>query len=467
MPPLSRALPLFCRFVPEQILVLILALIPALTALPAHAQAIPGLTTGASPSASASASSAPSIAADSTQGDDQKLAARIRAIFVEIPALRPAQVRVSAGVVTLTGTLADQKAIDQAGAIANRLTGVVTVQNQLTRDLEVDRNLSPALSGVTGKATGLWRMLPLIGVALAVAILVGMLGYAIAGRRKMWQRMAPNPFLADLLATAIRFIFVVGGIVLALDIVGATALLGAVLGGAGVIGIALGFAVRDSIDNYVSSLMLSVRQPFRANDNVRIDNHEGRVVRLTSRATVLITGDGNHLRIPNSTVFKAVILNFTANPQRQFSFSYPIAHDVDPCRARAVALESLKSLDFVLSDPAPGTEVTDISGPAQMLKFSGWIDQTRADFGKGRTQAMETARAALRDAGYPAVAPAHRVHLLHERDARQPEVPEVKTDNVQKPADVTPDRHIEKMVRQERAADDEGADLLDAGRPVE
>ena len=94
------------------------------------------------------------------------------------------------------------------------------------------------------------------------------------------------------------------GLVAALQILEATALLGAVLGGAGVIGIALGFAVRDTVDNYVSSLMLSLRQPFRANDHVVIEGHEGRVIRLTSRATILMTLDGNHLRIPNSTVFK-------------------------------------------------------------------------------------------------------------------------------------------------------------------
>ncbi|KAK0350059.1 ATPases associated with a variety of cellular activities, partial [Friedmanniomyces endolithicus] len=95
----------------------------------------------------------------------------------------------------------------------------------------------------------------------------------------------------------------------------------------------------DTIDNYVSSLMLSIRQPFRANDHVKIDSWEGRVVRLTSRATVLMTLDGNHLRVPNSTVFKAVIVNFTTNPTRRFSFEVGIDPAADPATARAVALD--------------------------------------------------------------------------------------------------------------------------------
>src|SRR3546814_17505229 len=123
-------------------------------------------------------------------------------------------------------------------------------------------------------------------------------------------------FLAELLATLVRFVFVVLGIVAGLEVLGATALLGAVLGGAGVIGIAIGFAIRDTVDNYVSSLMLSLRQPFRANDHVVIEGHEGRVVRLTRRATILMTLEANHLCIPQPTVCTVVIMHYTRTPKR-------------------------------------------------------------------------------------------------------------------------------------------------------
>lgn len=446
----------------------------AIIAPVAAAQSLPGLA--AAPAATPAPSPSP-IQADNSAADDARLTGRIRAIFDQISALKPVQVQVSAGVVTLSGTVADQKAIDQAGSIAERLAGVVTVQNQVTRNLEVDRNLTPALSGVSGKAVGLWRALPLIGVAVVVAILVGMLGYFIAGRRELWHRLAPNPFLADLVATALRFAFVVGGIVLALDIVGATALLGAVLGGAGVIGIALGFAVRDSIDNYVSSLMLSVRQPFRATDHVRIDSHEGRVVRLTSRATVLMTLDGNHLRIPNSTVFKAVILNFSTNPTRRFAFDLTLDHASDPCVARTLALETLLALDFVLKKPEPTAEISEMPGTTQVVHFTGWVDQTKTGFGKARTLAFEAVRRALRDNGFVIPDGSYKIQVEraapsdNDTSARSAPVPvpppaTIAAENL-KPEDVAPEHHIERMVARERATDDESNDLLDASRPVE
>jgi hypothetical protein len=77
-----------------------------------------------------------------------------------------------------------------------------------------------------------------------------------------------------------------------LDLLGVTAVLGSILGAAGINGLAIGIAVRDSVENFVASEMLSIRQPFEAFDLVEIDGDVGKVVRLTSRATVLISVDG-------------------------------------------------------------------------------------------------------------------------------------------------------------------------------
>ena len=71
-------------------------------------------------------------------------------------------------------------------------------------------------------------------------------------------------------------------LVLALDLLQATALVGAVLGAAGVLGLTLGLALRDIVENYLSSILLSLRRPFDPHDLVRIGDQEGRVMRLTT-----------------------------------------------------------------------------------------------------------------------------------------------------------------------------------------
>lgn len=418
---------------------------------------------------------AAAIATRTAATENADISGRIRSIFSEIKALRAVQVRVSAGVVTLSGTVPAPADIQRAEAIAGRVAGVVTVQNDLTRDLDVNTNLSPALGQFGGDLRELVRALPLLGVALAIGLIIGFLGYMLASIDRLWRWIAPNPFLAELAATFVRFVFVILGLIAALEVLGATALLGGVLGGAGVIGIALGFAVRDTVDNYVSSLMLSLRQPFRANDHVVIEGNEGRVVRLTSRATVLMTLDGNHLRIPNSIVFKSVILNYTRNSERRFTFDLGVDADDDPIEGMAVGLAAVNALGFVLDRPKATAIIQDVGDSNIVLRFFGWLDQKDTDFLKGRSLAINTAAQALTNAGFALPEPIYRLRFdegaplpLKSMDAApQPSAKPLKP--VPAPAldqDTSPDLHIEKLVADERAATDKD-DLLDSDRPIE
>jgi small-conductance mechanosensitive channel len=447
----------------SRIAALSLALL-ALTA-PATAPALQILPTPkpkAAPAPSPTPSPTGTIAERAEAGSDARIAQRIRGIFTELPSLAHVTVGVKQGVVTLGGTVASPGDKDKAAAIAGRVAGVVTVENGIERDTSVGNSVA-GLKKVSDTFAGIAGQLPLIGMALLVALLIGALGYFIAGLQGLWRRIARNPFLAELIGSAIRFVFVLGGIVVALDMIGAGALLGAVLGGAGVLGLALGFAMRDTIENYVSSLMLSLRQPFQANDLVRIDNCEGRVVRLTTRATILMTPDGNHLRVPNSTVFKAVILNFTRNPHRRFDFVLQIDFRADPDKARDCGFAALDALDFVLKDPAPAAVVQEAAYPYISVQYLAWLDQSKSDFGKGRSQALAAVKRALEEQGLSPPDPVTHVHMEREPPPAKPEAPEPPA----APHDVAPEKAVREMVAKERAAAPEKKDLLDPSRPQE
>ncbi len=428
------------------------------------------------------------IAADGGAASDERIAERITGIFAEIPSLAGVTANVEEGVVTLGGTVDSADAQERANSIAERVEGVVTVENTTERDVSVDVGLG--LGGLTERVGELTRILPLVGVAIVVALLIAGLGYALASLTSIWRRLAPNGFLAELIASAIRFVFIVGGIIIALNIIGAGTLLGAVLGGAGVIGIALGFAMRDTIENYVASLMLSLRQPFRPNDWVLIEEQEGRVIRLTSRATILMTLDGNHLRIPNSTVFKAVILNFTRNPQRRFDFDLGIDADDDPDAARHLGRETLAALPWVLDQPPPEARVIEVGDSNILLRFLGWIDQGETDWFKANSRAIARVKAALEDAGFALPEPIYRLRFdprtrplpvkglaVAEGDdaARTAEPGQAPPRSAPTPPpmpmpideDVSPAHEIAQMVDDERAATPGERDLLDHSRPVE
>lgn len=473
-----------------------LVAVPALALVPA----------APAPEPAAEAAAEPTIDDQADAGADSRIARRIEGIFGELPALADVGVTVNEGVVILSGKVPAEEDIARAEAIVSRISGVVTVDNGLTRDVSVDGSLS-SLGDLTERIAGFTQMLPIFLLAVGVAILIGAIGYLLSSFSSIWRRLAPNGFLAELIASAIRFVFIVGGIVVGLDIIGAGALLGAVLGGAGVVGIALGFAMRDTIENYVASLMLSLRQPFRANDHVMIDEHEGRVIRLTSRATILMTLDGNHLRIPNATVFNAVLLNFTRNPQRRFDFELGIDADDDPEAARTLGRRMLAQLPYILDDPAPEVRTVEVGDSNIVLRFFGWIDQREADWFKARSRSIAVVKAALEKAGFALPEPIYRLRFDPrgaplslgsaqaeetsgqglesqgaERDADKraaagdesaakvkvpsatPALPENAVDDH---ADIRPDDEVLRMVEAERAAEPGENDLLDSSRPVE
>jgi small-conductance mechanosensitive channel len=322
--------------------------------------------------------------------------------------------------------------------------------------------------------------LPLIAVALAAGLLLAAAGWLVARARWPWDRIAPNGFIDDILRASLRLLFAVLGVVLALDILGAAALLGTLLGAAGIVGLAVGFAVRDTVENFIASVMLSLRQPFGPGDLVLIDGDLGNVARLTSRATILLDPDGNHLRIPNATVFKSKIVNYTRNAQRRFGFVLGIDPADDLAEAQRIGLGVLRGLPFVLGDPAPMAWVEEAGESTVSVQFFGWIDQREAAWPVARGEALRLVMRALDDAGIGLPEPTYRLNIkggglpvvdLPDRPGRPREV--VATEGEApppaappRPQDVAPDRAVDRMVVEERRAEAQG-DLLRPNAPQE
>lgn len=331
---------------------------------------------------------------------DEEIHARIMGIFAEIDGLGAIEVQVEQGVVTLTGETANDKHATQAVKIAQRVRDVVSVNDSINRTLDVQDNVSTVMSDWVKQAKSWAKALPLLIVSLILMAIVAWFGSWLSYRPKLWQKITPNPFVADLLAQTVKVLFFVLGLILALSLMGAQSLIGTLLGGAGVLGIAVGFAVKDTIENYIASLMLSIRQPFRAKDRVRINDKEGIVVRLTSRATILMTLDGNHLRIPNAEVFKGVILNYSKNPERRFRFELGVDANNDPLAAIKVGLDAINALPFVLQEPKAIAVINEVGDSNIVLEFQVWVNQSQTDFLKARTIAIRETKHALENHGF-------------------------------------------------------------------
>ncbi|TQS72965.1 mechanosensitive ion channel [Rhodobacteraceae bacterium] len=350
----------------------------------------------------------PTLAVEGVPGDIA-IAKRLRAILgaLEFDGIT---VSVDAGVVSLTGDVADLSISGKAESIAERLEGVVAVNNTLVASNDLAQQITPAVERFRARVAQLISRLPLFLLMLAAFSIIVTAGLLIA-RMRFWDRIAPNAFIAGLYRQAFRVAFAIVGMVVALDVIGAAALLGTILGAAGIIGLAIGFAVRDTVENFVASVMLSLRQPFRPNDLVEIEGDVGRVIRLTSRATILLSLDGNHIRIPNATVFKGKIINYTQNPARRFMFDIGIDPDADLEATRSLAQTTLKALPFVLDDPEELVWIENITESGAILRVTGWIDQAATGFSPARGDAIRLVKTAIEEAGVAIPDTTYRIRL--------------------------------------------------------
>lgn len=410
---------------------------------------------------------------------DEAIARRLREVLANLEGLEEVRVEVDAGVVRLSGEALSSESRQQAEDLAKRVEGVVTVENAITEERSVERRLKPAIDKLRDRIFGLITYLPILGIASVIMLFFWFAAKLIGAWTALFEKLSRNEFLRELLRQAVRGLVLVIGLLVTLDFLGATAVVGTVLGAAGIVGLAVGFAFRDTIENYVASILLSLRQPFAPNDHVVIEGHEGRIVRLTSRATILLSFNGNHIRIPNAKVFQGIIVNFTRNPERRFEFLVAIDSGTSLSLAQTVAVTALERTRGVLSEPAPQCLVDKLGDWNVLLRIGGWVDQRGNDFLKVRSEAIRHLKKAFEDANIGMPEPIYRLHLRRAEKtvSRAPEIAigEAKgTKGASMPAaelrkaqvDLSPDTHLDEVVHAERSAVKE-KDLLSSQARLE
>jgi len=336
--------------------------------------------------------------------------------------------------------------------------------------------LDEVLARLLEKVYGLLSALPTFLLALLVVWIGWKLGGWMSRRSAIERLSARNPFLKELARTTTRWISTAIALLIALEILDATAVVGAMLGTAGVIGIALGFAFKDTLENYLAGVLRSLRQPFAPCDLVVIDGQEGTVVALTSRATIFMTPDGNHLRLPNALVFRSVMLNHTRNPSRRFEFDVGVGVQEDLIQAQLIGTEELQHLVGVMSDPPPRALIQTLGDSNVLLRFRGWVDQRTHDFWTVRSEAIRVAKLSLEAAGMDMPEPIYRVQLSEPLAATQTmpakpaRLPPAQGRRIERAApaalDMGVNRDLQQQIEQEREARDQ-PNLLDAQAPRE
>ena len=346
----------------------------------------------------------------------QALQHQLDEIFAEINGLRKIQVRVTSNIVTLSGEVPEDKDMEQAEELAKKLEGVLYVVNDLKVPTAVSERVRPAWEQLKEMASEVVASLPLLAVALVVFLLTLALARLVRNWDWPYRRLSDRPLVRQIVKQISSTAVFVIGLLLVFELLDVTAFIGALLGTAGLAGLAVGFAFQDIVENYLASFMLSARQPYNKGDVILVDGHTGKVMRMTMRDTVLMTFDGNHVRIPNGQIFKSALTNYTHNPRRRFQFEVGVGTEENLLEVRRQGIDALQSIEGVMSDPPPFMTIEALGDSNIVCKFYGWVDQSKHDFLAMRTEAIRRIKVRFDREGFDMPEPIYRVQITERSE---------------------------------------------------
>lgn len=260
-----------------------------------------------------------------------------------------------------------------------------------------------------------------IGLALLIAglglWLARMLSRALD---RVMSRFGADQILRAFLRNLAYAIGVIVVFVAALDALGVpTTSLLAVLGAAG---LAIGLALKDSLSNIASGVMLIVLRPFRAGDAVVIAGQEGIVEQVRIFQTLLRTYQNHDVILPNSQITTAPIVNYTARARRRIDLPVGIGYGDDLAEARALLLRLAAANARVLAEPAADVLVTRLGESSIELVLRAWV--ATPAHAEVRSELIEAIARGFSAAGISIPYPQRDLHVYHH-DADGRPLPQV------------------------------------------
>ncbi len=228
-----------------------------------------------------------------------------------------------------------------------------------------------------------WIITHGIGALLAIAIFVAgrwLARWLAALGQKALRGGGVDETLSRFLSKVIYYALLTAVVIAAADQLGIkTTSFVAILGAAG---LAIGLALKDSLANFASGVMLILFRPFKVGDQIAAGGATGVVRMIDIFSTVIMTGDNQKIIVPNSLITKGIITNIDAESTRRIDLMVRIGYQEDLGRVKSLIVELMQSDPRILTDPAPVIAVAELAESSLQLAIRPWV--ATADHGAVR-----------------------------------------------------------------------------------
>jgi len=365
---------------------------------PAYMQNLPLATP--TPQGNNSSPSSPNQVNVVPSARDEQIRQRLQSILDSTGWFVNPGVKVKDGVVFLTGATRSTDYKTWAGNLASNTQDVVAVVNKIELIQPSIWNLKPAISALQDFARSLVGSIPLVIFCLLVlGIAWIVIRLSMAATRVSLGRYLHNPLLGNVAAYTLGILIFMVTVYIILQIAGLTNAATTIVGGTGLLGLILGIAFRDITENFLASIFLSLQTPFHTQDLVKVGDVMGFVQALTIRVTILMTLDGTIVQIPNATVYKSNIYNYTNNPNRQADFSIGIGYNDSVVEAQDLAMQVLTGHPAILKDPEPLVLVESLGSSSVNLHIYYWLNCNQNSWLKVKSSVIRLMKSSFQSAG--------------------------------------------------------------------
>lgn len=250
------------------------------------------------------------------------------------------------------------------------------------------------------------------GTKLGMALLIFLIGKFIAkfivkGISSVLKKKEIDPAVVSFIGNITYLILMLAVLIAAMSQLGVdTTSLIAVLGAAG---LAIGLALKDSLSNFASGVIIVVLRPFKAGDFVEAGGKMGIVMKIELFSTTMRTGDNKILYIPNSSITSDCITNFSRQDTRRIDLVIGVSYDADLKVAKQTLKHILEADERILKEPEYIIGVHELADSSVNFVVRPWVNAV--DYWPTYWDLMEKIKIGLDDAGVGIPYPQMDVHL--------------------------------------------------------
>ena len=246
--------------------------------------------------------------------------------------------------------------------------------------------------------TGLLQSLPIIMIGLVVFLVLYVVARVVSrGFGHTLEKTNADPVVSRLLTRVLKTILVMIAALFALSTMGVA--IGNVVTFLAVLGFAVGLAVQGILENFVAGVILLMRKPFRAGDQIITGDYEGTVDDVDFRVTALIGYDGTRQLIPNGQVYSNPLVNLTGGGKRRSTVTVGVDYRDDHDEAREVIRGALEGLEGVLAEPAPEVLLTELGDSSVNFEVRYWTEPSIRSVRHTQDRVLAAVKTAVEGAG--------------------------------------------------------------------